>query len=69
MEKRQTRNGGRPMNKVKNIAKEGICDFDCWYCKLQNDCMKYNHKDKEPAMDQKEVRKRFAKECIMRVVR
>ena len=58
--------GVMDMNKVKNIAAEGICDFECWDCKLNDDCRTYNHKDSYPILDQKEIRKRFAGEYLMR---
>lgn len=54
------------MNKIKNISVDGICDFECWFCKLQSDCMNYNHKDNSPVLDQKDIRKRFAEEYLMR---
>ena len=57
--------GVMDMNKEKNIAADGLCDFDCWYCELQIKCIEYNHKDNDPVLYQREIRKRFAGEYLM----
>ena len=52
--------------RITDIAKDGVCDFECWYCDIQAWCMEYNHKDNSPCLDQKEIRKQLANEQIMR---
>jgi len=50
---------------IKEIAKTGGCNFECWYCKLNKMCNEYNHKDNSGIkMDQNDIRKQFAENLI-----
>lgn len=52
---------------AKTIAETGICNFLCWRCEINKECEEYNHRGNDDiALDQKEVRARFARESIMR---
>ena len=51
---------------AKQIAKDGICDFECWNCRLRTACNEHNDRHNDNVtLDQTELRKRFANEYLI----
>lgn len=50
---------------LNQIAKTGVCEFDCQWCELKPKCDEYNHRGNDNIeADQTEIRKQFALESL-----
>jgi len=51
---------------INEIAETGVCNFECWYCKINDWCNNHNHRSNDTHLDQLELRKGFAAEYLER---
>jgi len=49
---------------IEKIAETGVCNFECWYCKLNDWCNNHNYRNNDTHLDQNDLRKRFAAEYL-----
>ena len=50
---------------IKTIASDGVCNFVCRMCEIEDDCIMYNHQS-EPVLNQKDFRIKTAGEYLER---
>ncbi len=48
---------------IKTIEKDGICNYVCRMCEIEDDCIMYNHQS-EPELNQKDFRIKMAGEYL-----